>query len=94
MMLSNFKPTKVNFYLFVFLIIYFVVVIFLFINLLVLGISGYAYYKIGVFNFGWEDVIYSGKVGLASGIPIGIGGWVLSKLDELKRKKKPSFPKE
>lgn len=91
-MFFKFKPTKVNFYLLIFLVLYFVIVIFLFINILILGISGYAYYTIGIFNFGWADVIYSGKVGLASGIPIGIGGWILSKLDEHKRKEKHSPP--
>ena len=84
-MVSKMLPKKVNFRLLVFLIGYCVIFLFLFVMLLVFGMSVYAYFNVGGLNYGWGDVIYSGKTALAGGIPLGIGCWILSKLDERKR---------
>ncbi|WP_145590702.1 hypothetical protein [Yersinia aleksiciae] len=49
--------------------------------------------KNGTFIFSWEDdVVYSIKVGLAAGIPTGIGIWFMSWMKT--RKAKVSPPKE
>ncbi|TCV90924.1 immunity protein [Biostraticola tofi] len=46
------------------------------------------YLKNGAFIFGWqEDVLFSMKRGLITGMPVGTGIWILSKL------KKKAIPK-
>ncbi|WP_416042043.1 hypothetical protein ACM3CU_06630 [Edwardsiella ictaluri] len=76
----------VGFRLLCFLIIYCVCIstgIIFFIRLLITCIY---FYKNGLFEFDWVlNVIYSVKMGLSGGIPLGIGCWILSKLDERKR---------
>ncbi|MGD8106440.1 immunity protein [Pantoea sp. FN0302] len=43
------------------------------------------YLKSGAFIFGWQDdVLFSIKKGLITGIPVGTGIWILSKLKENK----------
>lgn len=41
----------------------------------------------GKFIFEIEDFTYSAKAGLAAGIPLGIGSWVLTKIEENKKHK-------
>lgn len=46
-----------------------------------LGSALLVYYERGTFLFGFRnDFIYSLKVGIAAGVPAGIGIWVLSKM--------------
>lgn len=43
------------------------------------------YLKTGCFMFGWvEDVLFSMKRGLITGLPVGAGIWIMSKLKEKK----------
>ncbi|WP_150590908.1 hypothetical protein [Pandoraea eparura] len=50
-------------------------------------ISIYVFIKNGEFTFGIEDFTYSAKAGLAAGIPLGIGSWILTKIEEHSRNK-------
>ncbi len=80
------KPTKVNFYLMLFLVIYWVAVTSLSMLLLKTIIYLIFFYENKKFDFVWPLIIYSSKVGFSAGIPLGIGSWILSKLDERKRR--------
>ncbi|ARD17543.1 hypothetical protein [Edwardsiella piscicida] len=47
--------------------------------------------KNGKFIFSWEDdVLYSVKAGIATGIPTGIGIWFMSWIKARKEKRSPS----
>lgn len=50
-------------------------------------ISLYVFFIKGKFIFGIEDFIYSTKGGIAAGLPLGIGCWVLTKLEEKHKNK-------
>jgi hypothetical protein len=50
------------------------------------SISLYVFFIKGKFLFGCEDFIYSAKAGLAAGMPLGIGSWVLTKIEERNKK--------
>ncbi|WP_150561426.1 hypothetical protein [Pandoraea bronchicola] len=52
-----------------------------------LVISIYVFTIKGKFIFGVEDLVYSSKAGLAAGIPLGIGSWVLTKIEEYNNQK-------
>lgn len=50
------------------------------------------YLKNETFVFSWhDDVIFSVKKGVVTGIPTGIGIWVLSRLKENRENKTPPF---
>ncbi|AKH62017.1 MULTISPECIES: hypothetical protein [Photorhabdus] len=49
-----------------------------------------AYYQFGEIDFSLNDVIYAVKVGIAGGIPLGIGASILANLKESKEKFPPS----
>ena len=49
-------------------------------------ISLYVFFSKEIYIFGMEDLIYSSKAGLAAGIPLGIGCWILTKIEEHKKK--------
>ncbi|MGB9095786.1 immunity protein [Erwinia sp.] len=55
----------------------------------------FVYLKNGSFIFSWqEDVVFSIKKGLITGMPVGAGIWILSKMKEIKEDKSPpSDPK-
>lgn len=79
---------KVGFFLFFFLIIYWICILFLTIFLVKIGIAGIFFFNDGAFYFKWQhQLVDSGRIGFFGGIPIGIGSWVLSKMEETKRKK-------
>lgn len=61
--------------------------IFLTVLLLIISIYAYSFLTTGNYPFYIEDVIYSAKAGLAGGIPLGIGSWVLTKIEEHKKHK-------
>lgn len=43
-------------------------------------IGAYFFIKKGTFYFSLEDIILSAKSGIAAGIPLGFGSWVLTKI--------------
>ncbi|MDN0117867.1 hypothetical protein QVN83_02595 [Yersinia frederiksenii] len=87
------KPKTVGVYLFFYLILYCVTTLIFTILIIRCGVSFIYLFKIGTFYFSWkDDVIYSIKVGLAAGVPAGIGIWFMSWMKT--RKAKVSPPKE
>lgn len=54
-----------------------------------LGVSTYFSFLTGEFNFMWLDaLVYSVRGGGGAGVILGIGIWVLAKVEELKSKNK------
>lgn len=51
-------------------------------------IFSYFFFINGLFNFGINDIYYSIKAGISGGIPVGIGSWVLTKLENRTSDKK------
>lgn len=47
-----------------------------------LSVSMYFLIARGTFYFDFSDVIYSAKAGIAAGVPVGFGSWVLTKIDD------------
>lgn len=44
-----------------------------------LAVSAFHFMQFGVFYFDWnDDIVYSFKVGVASGVPAGIGIFIIS----------------
>ncbi|AGB82120.1 hypothetical protein D781_1829 [Serratia sp. FGI94] len=89
------KPTTVGIYLFFYLIAYCVTILIVTVLIIRFGVSLVYLFKVGTFYFSWEDdVLYSIKVGIAAGIPAGIGIWFMSWMKVRKEKQSPPKPKE
>ncbi|MDN0122570.1 hypothetical protein QVN60_05050 [Yersinia aleksiciae] len=74
-----------NFNILFFLVLYCVLSFILIVMMSCLLGSTIVYLKIGSFIFDWEKyLLYSLKIGVAAGIPTGIGIWIKIKLQEKK----------
>ncbi|WP_413742172.1 hypothetical protein ACL2XO_03260 [Sodalis sp. RH15] len=85
------RPKTVGFYLLVFLILYCVAlaIVTVLMTKVIVFIIGYLFFDASYFDWK-EDSFYAFKAGVAGGIPLGIGCWILSKLKENKEKSSPS----
>ncbi|MEB7586613.1 hypothetical protein [Serratia rubidaea] len=89
------KIQTVGIKLFIILIFYCVLILIGVALLACLCAASLVFFKNGKFIFGWEnDVLYSVKMGLAAGIPAGIGIWFMSWMKARKEKQSPPKPKE
>ncbi|GAA3605265.1 hypothetical protein GCM10023078_35320 [Gibbsiella greigii] len=84
------RPTTVGIYLLFILVAATITSLFVTTLLIRLAVAVLVYYKYGGLSFDLTDVIYSLKVGLSGGIPLGVGAWVLSSMKARKEKQPPS----
>ncbi|MGB8663847.1 MAG: hypothetical protein WCD24_03655 [Serratia inhibens] len=84
--INFFVPKTVGIHLLIFLIIYCIIFSVLAV-LLAKGVIAFVGHLEGnISSFSWpKEFMHALKVGIAGGLPLGIGCWVLSKLDEKKK---------
>ncbi|WP_350307333.1 hypothetical protein [Photorhabdus viridis] len=85
------KFKKVNFYLLLYLVlsctllIVCIAVLASFIGVLIL------YYQEGIFQYHKSHFIYAVKAGTGAGVPLGVGIWILAKIEEIRKRKSSSY---
>ncbi len=81
------RPKAVGFYLLIFLIFYCALLAIATVLMTKVIIFFICYLFFDVSYFDWrKETFYAFKAGVAGGIPLGIGCWILSKLKENKEK--------
>ena len=84
------KPITISVYLLFVLIAGTVTSLFLTVLLIRLCVGIVAYFQFGQVDFSIADVTYAIKIGVAGGLPLGIGSWLLAKMKE--NENKDTFP--
>lgn len=74
------RPTTLGFYSFCWIVASVVVTLFIVTLSIAIVTAFIAYAQIGTLKLSFDDVIYAVRVGIAGGIPLGAGAWLLAKL--------------